>query len=91
MVGDEGGGALGARLGHAAAGHEDDVNKVGGQQDHPRGDGEAFGEDSAQGRDGEREDRGHVASGLPDGGPASSTLTPTRTADGPPPMTTGIR
>ena len=42
------GGALGARLGHAAAGHEDDVDDVGGQQDHPRGNGKALGGDAAK-------------------------------------------
>ena len=42
------GGALGTRLGYATAGHEDDVDDVGGQQDHPRGNGEALGGDAAK-------------------------------------------
>ena len=42
------GGALGARLGHATAGHEDDVDDVGGQQDHPRGNGKTLGGDAAK-------------------------------------------
>ena len=42
------GGALGTRLGHATAGHKDDVDDVGGQQDHPRGNGKALGGDAAK-------------------------------------------